>query len=109
MTIKERIIKWLGFAELEARFQEIDRLVAQARTAHVKPMDFQAEEHGRQLVAMEAKIKADAQSRDGLILEAAMNAADKIARAVAQRGDSNLKEYVDAQLDAFQSAVQWHN
>jgi len=90
MTIKEHIIGWLGFrAELisqEARLTEIN----EAHAAGIKAQ------------------KKEFEDRIGLVLEASMTAADKIARAVAERGDTNLKEYIDSCFDAVQQATQWN-
>jgi hypothetical protein len=102
MTIKERILHWLDTPTRGAVCNDIEIQIVMERRAITEGFD-------KKLAEIEARHKADIESRAGLVLEAAMSAADKIARAVAQRGDSNLKEYVDAQLEAFQSAVQWHN
>lgn len=80
--MKEFLLHWLG----------IDALLAEQQAAFDAALATQQEEFNRAL----ASIRADLESRSGVVLEASIDAADKISRIVSSQGDSNLKEYIDS-------------
>ena len=95
MKIKQRILAWLGIEEIISL-----KLESQADwfRAHL-------EAHQVAFDKALALQKAEFDSRVGAILDASMTASEKIAKLVAERGDNNLKSYVDSCFQTFQEVA----
>ena len=95
MTLRDRIVRWLGFEGLETRL----------KIEYACALDAQTQHHNQKLV----DFHVEQDNRLRLVLVAATAAAEKIAKTVADRGDRTLTNYVDEQLGAFQQAFTDRN
>ena len=110
--IKRLIVKWLGidrrfsdaWTDSERRLEE--RLQRQAARFDQELSGLSAK-YALECVTADAamavalqthkvELQAEYDRRTGLVLDAAITAAEKIARAISDSGDASLKEYVDS-------------
>lgn len=111
MTLKERILKWLGIGDL----------LEQQATLHAEALQAHAEQHAESLrvallalfekqqaalvdalQAARTDMREEYVQRLGLMMDASITASERIAKMVASQGDSNLKEYIDGVFSAFE-------
>lgn len=109
MTFKERIRKWLGFEEVLGLTEAMVRVQAIQLEA-----DFQrklAQQRVDLTVEFASKLAdhvTESEKRMGLVLDASMTAAEKISKVVAERGDVNLKLYIDACFESVSQASNYN-
>ena|SRR5579859_6273668 len=107
MTIKQHILRWLGFpALIEAHTEEFSVRLNSQRQGFQKQFKLELEQAlAEQRTALKAELKHEFDTRIGCVLEASITASEKIARMVASQGDSNLKDYIDGCLTVFENVT----
>jgi hypothetical protein len=103
--LKQWILRWLGVPSLSEEVANLRHQVNELESslgAQQEALTISLATH-RELI--KAELKEEFDSRVGCVLEASINASEKIARMVSSQGDTNLKEYIDSCLNIFEQTV----
>ena len=99
MNLKAYISRWLGLDIMENRLEyETDQKIACVVNAYEIRLEAQRVEYER----LVAKLKEGFQ----LTLDASLQASFKISKVVSERGDAELKAYVDACIESVREVLQ---